>query len=332
MHDAVLAMTAATDDPTHDTQPVLSILIVNWNTRDLLLALLGRLLPAPMPCEVIVVDNLSGDDSVAAARAAFPAAIVLAEPKNGGFAYGVNRGLERANGRWVLLLNTDAEASWTEIERFLAAAERHPEAAVFGPNVTDEHGRPQRTVWQKHLPRHALPEALFLEGALATPQPTTDREVDCVSGCVFLIRRAMLERIGGLDERFWMYYEEEDFCERVRQAGSHVRWLPDATFVHFGGFSANLAAEKTFLAYFESRLLYHAAWHGRLATEWVRLCLLLGHSIRLVGWCGMAVLGRRHRVRQYRKLVGRLLRPGLIGAMCRRPRQVPPVRVLAPVS
>ncbi|MBL8730564.1 MAG: glycosyltransferase family 2 protein [Planctomycetes bacterium] len=324
-------MPATTDEPTRDA-PVLSILIVNWNTRDLLLALLGRLFPTPMPCEVIVVDNQSGDDSVAAARAAFPAAIVLAEPKNGGFAYGVNRGLERANGRWVLLLNTDAEASWTEIERFLAAAETHPDAAVFGPCVVDEHGRPQRTTWKRHLPRHALTEALFLDGLFPERAPTTDTEIDCVSGCVFLIRRSMLERIGGLDERFWMYYEEEDFCERVRQAGSHVRWLPAARFVHYGSFSANLAAEKTFLAYFESRLLYHAAWHGRFWTEWVRACLLVGHSIRLVGWCGMALLGRRHRVRQYRKLVGRLLRPGLIGALCRQPRQVPPVRAMATVS
>jgi GT2 family glycosyltransferase len=281
---------------------------------------------------VIVVDNLSSDDSVAAARAAFPDAIVLAEPVNGGFAYGVNRGLERAHGRWVLLLNTDAEASWTEIERFLAAADQHPEAAVFGPRVVDEHGHAQRTTWRRHLPRHALLEALSLNSLFPERAPVTDSEIDCVSGCVFLIRRSMLERIGGLDERFWMYYEEEDFCERVRQAGSHVRWLPDAKFVHYGSFSANLAAEKTFLAYFESRLLYHAAWHGRFWTEWVRLCLLLGHSLRLAGWCVMAVLGRRHRVQQYRKLVSRLLRPGLIGAMCRKPRQVPPVRALAAVS
>jgi GT2 family glycosyltransferase len=324
-------MSTTTGAPANDT-PVLSIVIVNWNTRDLLLGLLGRLFPAPMPCEVIVVDNLSDDDSVAAARAAFADAIVLAEPKNGGFAYGVNRGLERAHGRWVLLLNTDAEASWTEIERFLAAADRHPDAAVFGPRVVDEHGQPQRTTWRRHLPRHALTEALFLDALFPERAPVADTEIDCVSGCVFLIRRSMLERIGGLDERFWMYYEEEDFCERVREAGSHVRWLPEATFVHFGGVSANLAAEKTFLAYFESRLLYHAMWHGRLQTEWVRACLLVGHSLRLIGWCGLALLGRRHRVRQYRKLVGRLLRPGLIGELCRRPRQVPPVRALAAVS
>jgi len=322
----------ATAAETTTDAPILSIVIVNWNTRDLLLAVLGRLFPAPMPFEVIVVDNQSSDDSVAAARQAFPQAIVLAEPKNGGFAYGVNRGLERARGRWILLLNTDAVAPWTEIERFLAAAEQHPAAAVFGPRVLDEHLQLQRTVWRRHLPRHAILEALFLEAVLPERRPTTDSEVDCVSGCVFLIRSDMVARIGGLDERFWMYYEEADFCERVRHAGSHVRWLPEATFVHTGGVSANMASEKTFLAYFESRLLYHAAWHGRLWTEWVRACLLFGHLVRLLGWTVLAALGRQNRARQYRKLVGKLLRPGLIGELCRRPRQVPPMRALAAVS
>ncbi|MEO6593511.1 MAG: glycosyltransferase family 2 protein, partial [Planctomycetota bacterium] len=255
LHDGRDTMRDVPDAPT----PTLSIVIVNWNTRDLLLTLLSRLLPSPkIPCEVLVVDNLSSDDSVAAARREHPTAIVLPQPENGGFAYGVNRGLERARGRWVLLLNTDAEASWDQLERLLGAAEAVPDGAVFGPRIVDEHGALQRSTWTRHLPRQYLPQALFLGRFVESELPTEATDVDCVSGCVFLIRTSVLAEIGGFDERFFMYYEEADFCERVRRAGHRVRWLPDSSFAHVGGLSANQAAERTFVAFRESCLLYHA--------------------------------------------------------------------------
>jgi N-acetylglucosaminyl-diphospho-decaprenol L-rhamnosyltransferase len=314
--------------PTMSQVPVLSIVIVNWNTRDLLLALLGRLFTSPaIASEVLVVDNLSSDGSVAAVRAAFPQAIVLPQATNGGFAFGVNRGLERARGRWILLLNTDAEATWDALARFVAAAEAEPGAAVFGPRITDEDGRQQVSTWREHLPRHYLPQALFL-GRLfasapkdpATPPSATD--VECVSGCVFLLRADVLPQVGGFDERFFMYYEEADFCARVRAAGHRVRWLPDTSFVHVGGLSAAQSAVRTFVAFRESCLLYHAKWHGRLATEYVRACLVLGTVLRLCGWSVVALTGRRHRVGLYAQALRVLLRPGYVGELCARPRQV----------
>ena len=256
-------------------------------------------------------------------RARFPDAILLSQPRNGGFAYGVNRGLERARGTWILLLNTDAQVSWTNVRAFLAAAEREPDAGVFGPRIVDERGATQRSTWPRHLPRHYLPQALFLDRLATRADPTGPADVDCVSGCVFLFRAAVLADIGGFDERFFMYFEEADFCERAGRAGWRVRWLPDASFVHAGGLSAGQAAEKTFLAFRESCLLYHAAWHGRLLTEWVRLCLLLGTALRLLGWCAAAVLGRRTRCRLYWRALLRLARPGYIGELCRRGREVP---------
>ena len=307
--------------------PVLSIVIVNWNTRDLLLAVLGRLFRAPrLACEVLVIDNQSADDSVAAARAQFPQAIVLPQPKNGGFAYGVNRGLERARGRWILLLNTDAEADPERLDRFIAAAEQLPDVAIFGPRITDEHGTTQRSTWQRHLPRHYLLHALFLGRFADEPLPTAAGDVDCVSGCVFLIRANVLREVGGFDERFFMYYEEADFCERVRRAGHRVRWLPEVAFVHEGGLSAAQSAKRTFVAFRESCLLYHAQWHGRGWTEYVRACLVLGLLLRFVAWCGLALLGRRHRVGLHAAALRVLLRPGYVGELCRRPREVPPLR------
>ena len=263
----------------------ISLVIVNWNTCGLLLALLRRLGDEPpFAAEIIVVDNNSTDDSVASVRREFPDVKVLTQPRNGGFAYGCNRGLEEARGRWIMLLNTDTDATWQQIRSFVDTAQQSPDAAVFGPRIVDEGGEEQHSAWTRHLPRHALPQALFLD-RITRPRPLISAtDVDCVSGCVFLIRTEVLQEVGGFDERFFMYFEEADFCERVRRANHHVRWLPNASFVHTGGASADNAALVTFLAFRESCLLYHAAWHGRLATEWVRACMLLGVTLRL-GLC-----------------------------------------------
>jgi GT2 family glycosyltransferase len=306
--------------------PLLSVVIVNWNTRELLLTLLERLSTSPrLATEILVVDNLSSDDSVTATAKRFPEVVLLPQTTNGGFAFGVNRGLAHARGEWILLFNTDAELDWNELERFVAAATAEPDAAVFGPRIVDEHGAMQVSTWPRHRPRDYLPQALFLDRLWRRAPVTARGDVDCVSGCVFLLRRDVLQLVGGFDERFWMYYEEADFCERVRRAGRRVCWLPDASFVHVGGLSAAQAAERTFLAFRESCLLYHAAWHGRLATEWVRACLVLGHLLRFCMWCVMALLGKGKRVRLYGKALQQLLAPGYVGRLCRRAREVPPV-------
>lgn len=306
--------------------PTLSIVIVNWNTRNLLLKVLGQLFDAPrLATEVVVIDNQSSDDSVEAAQQAFPEARVLPQPKNGGFAYGVNRGLEAATGKWILLFNTDAELDWQQLEGFVNAAEAEGATGIFGPRITDEHGVTQRSTWQRHLPRHYLLNALFLSRFNEAPQRRDKGDVDCVSGCVFLIHRGVLKDVGGFDERFFMYFEEADFCERVRGKGHVVRFLPEVSFLHVGGLSAAQSAKKTFVAFRESTLLYHVQWHGRLWSEYIRLCLALGHVMRLMIWCALFVAGKRGRVSLYAATLAHLLNPLYVGQLARRERQVPPL-------
>lgn len=304
--------------------PTLSIVIVNWNTRDLLLKLLGQLFDAPrLETEVLVIDNDSSDDSVAAAQEAFPATRVLPQGRNGGFAFGVNRGLEAATGKWLMLLNTDAELDWEQLELFVQTAEQTGKTGIFGPRIVDENGATQRSTWQQHLPRHYLPNALFLSRFTESPQRTDPGDVDCVSGCVFLIHRDVLPDTGGFDERFFMYFEEADFCKRARQKGHVVQFLPQASFMHVGGLSAEQSAKKTFVAFRESTLLYHVQWHGRLLSEYIRLCLVLGHLIRLAIWSVLFVTGKRVRVGLYAAALAKLLDPFYVGALSKRPRQVP---------
>ncbi|MBK8095782.1 MAG: glycosyltransferase family 2 protein [Planctomycetes bacterium] len=321
--------------------PELSIVIVNWNTRELLLALLGQLFTsaAGAGVEVIVVDNDSADGSVAAAQQAFPRAIVLPQQKNGGFAYGVNRGIEAASGAWILLLNTDTEVTWPALDAFVATARRHPKAAICGPRIVNDDGSLQRSVWRRHLPRDYLPFVARFRAAareILGAQP-----VDNVNGSVFLIRRTALQQLGALDERFFMYFEEADLCERARRAGMEVMYLPEQTFVHAGGLSSKGSAKlRTYLAFKESCLLYHAQWHGRAWTEFIRFWLWAGLWPRLFAALLLTAIGRGPKPGVFWAGLKLLSRPGLVGELCRRPRQVlavgagpsvpPPVTAMAP--
>lgn len=305
----------------------LSIVIVNWNTKELLLQLLPQLRPpvaARYHIEVIVVDNASGDGSGDAVREHHPEVQLLPQTQNGGFAFGVNRGAAAARGRYAMLLNSDTDVQWAAIERFLADADAQPDGMVFGPRVTDENGNVQLTAWMAARPIDYWFGAVIPNFNRPAPGPIDqDHEVDCVSGCAFLIRRDALERLGGLDERFFMYFEEADYCQRVRQVGGAVWFLPGATFVHHGGLSANKAKKRTFLALQESCLLYHVVWHGRWATECVRLALLCGFALRLCCALLLRLVGRGQRLGLFWAAVMLLSRPGLVAALARRPRLVP---------
>lgn len=306
--------------------PDVSVVVVNWNTRALLLALLARLQPPPaatLQLEVLVVDNASSDDSVEQCRRHFPRVALLPQPRNGGFAYGVNRGIERARGRYVLLLNTDVDLQWSALQAFVAEADTLPDGGIFGPRITDEHGATQASTWKAAQPLDHWLDA-FGGNRLRwrPPQPQRAR-VDCVSGCVFLIRSALLQQVGGLDERFFMYFEEADLCARARAAGFGVHYLPAHAFVHHGGLSARQAAKRTFVAFRESCLLYHVAWHGRLRSEGVRIAMLLGCLVRLGFWLPFALVRRRNSAALYAAACRFLLRPGLVGELVRRSRRVP---------
>lgn len=317
---STLSLPAKTQPPPSRIR--VSIVIVNWNTRDLLLALLGSLMPGGSPAvatEIIVVDNNSTDGSADAVWRAFPMAILVKDEDNFGFAHGVNRGLANASGDWILLLNTDAEADPTTIAALVAEADHYPDDSVFGPRIIDQDGNPQRSTWPRHRPWSAALHAL-VPGKLLDPgrSPQQSAAVDCVSGCVFLVRRSAFVELGGFDERYFLYFEEADFCERARRQGHGVRYLPGTSFVHRGGLSAAQAASRTFLAFRESMLLYHAGFYGRVAAEWVRAWLLLGSLIRLP-----LCLARPHRIALHVAALRWLARPMLVRDLAARPRQAP---------
>ena len=226
----------------------LSIVIVSFNTRDVTRQCLEhvRKHAAAVRHEVLVVDNASGDGSADMVAAEFPAAHLIRSDKNRGFAGGNNPAMKIARGRYILLLNSDAFLSEGALEKTLQYMDDHPDTGVLGCKLTDPDGTMQASA--RMLPG-PLNKILHITG-LAARFPgskffgrvdytwwdhSEPRTVGWVVGAYFLIRRETMEDIGVLDEQYFLYFEEIDYCLTARRAGWEVVFYPHAEIVHIGG-------------------------------------------------------------------------------------------------
>ncbi len=289
------------------TRPELSIVIVNWNTRDLLRDCL-RSLPAatgPRSCEVIVVDNASGDGSPEMVAAEFPAVTLLPAGGNLGFARANNLALPRARGAHLLLLNPDTVCPPGSVDRLLACAEAHPGHGGYGPLLTDADGRPtitcgnfpaRRLHWLRPLATLPLGRR-WRRWAQFTHVPSSDepaQRVDYVAGACLLVPRAAYEAVGPLDDRFFLYFEETDWCLRAWRQDRPILLCPDAAVVHLEGRAAELVSRFSLQQFQASYRRFVAKHHGpaavpgfRLAIAWEKSLLALRHALQ--PW------SRRHR-------------------------------------
>jgi GT2 family glycosyltransferase len=304
----------------------LSVVIVSWNTRELTLEALASFLPARDPqLEVIVVDNASSDGSADAIEASFPEVHVIRNDRNTGFAGGVNLGLRAARHRLILLLNPDTRVIGDVLARLVEYADAHPEAGILGPRILDENGALQASKFRFPSLLNQLLAATYLyqlfprsrffnrERMGGSTRHEAER-VDAVSGCAFLVRRELLDRVGMLDEAFFMYSEEVDLCYRAAQAGFEVHYAPVGEIVHLGGASSRLTSLRSFLDYRRSLLRFFWKHHGPAATQATRVLLLLFLVVRLPFWSIRARTGpdRPEAAAQaalYRAGVRFLLRP-----------------------
>lgn len=238
--------------------PELSILMVNWNTRDMTLACLRSVFAETRDTsfELILVDNGSADGSADAIAAEFPQVKLLRENINHGFAKANNIAAQVARGRYLLLLNTDTVVLDGAIDKLVAFARANPGARLWGGRTLWEDGTLNPTsVWKRITPWSAFSFAFGLRGALSrfeffNPegmghwQRDTVREVDIVAGCFLLMERSFWNELGGFDARFFMYGEEADLCARARAAGAKPLMTPAATIIHYGGKSAASHSSK----------------------------------------------------------------------------------------
>ncbi|MCI2401156.1 glycosyltransferase family 2 protein [Aliiroseovarius subalbicans] len=240
------------------TLPKVSILVVSYNTREMTLDCLRSLKgQTTVSHEVIVVDNVSSDGSPEAIAAEFPEMRLMAEQKNHGFAKGNNIAAEHARGDYILLLNPDTVVLERAIDRLVDFANSRPEARIWGGRTLfGDHSLNPGSCWGRMGLWAIFCRSTGLTGIFANSErfnPETyggwdrssERQVDIVSGCFFLIRRADWEALGGFDETFFMYGEEADLCLRaIRDLRAAPRVTPDAEIIHFGGASEKVRADK----------------------------------------------------------------------------------------
>jgi GT2 family glycosyltransferase len=281
-----------------DSGPVeVSILLVNWNTRDMTLECLASIYrqTTRVSFEVIVVDNGSTDGSAPAIAAAFPQVTLLAEDVNHGFAAATNMQARLARGEKLLLLNTDTVVLDHAIDALAEFARENPKARIWGGRTLFGDGSLNRTsCWRKMSPWSVLVAALGLTAlapgsALFNPRGypgwarDSERRVDIVTGCLLMVDRQMWNSLDGFDPRFFMYGEDADLCLRACALGAAPMITPAATIIHYGGGSSVRRAAK--LVRLLSAELALIGLHFPKGTRGIsRLCYTAGVALRAGGY------------------------------------------------
>lgn len=275
----------------------LSIIIVNWNTRDLLERCLRDVYQNSrnLDFEVIVVDNASTDDSLTMLACNFPQVKVIKNPNNAGFSAANNRGIQVAQGRYYLLLNTDAFVHPGTLESMVKFMDERPEAGVAGCRLYYADGSPQRSCTSFPTLRTELFQVLWLDRLfprsrlfghywLSYWDYNSVHEVDSVIGACMMLRRDAVDKVGLLDEGYFMYSEEVDLCYRMKQAGWKVLYTPQATATHiWGGTSKRIQEKTTFLRLYESRMRFFRKHYGRKTAFLYKIILFGGSFTRVIG-------------------------------------------------
>ncbi|MDQ1697304.1 MAG: hypothetical protein QOJ03_2657 [Frankiaceae bacterium] len=276
--------------------------VVTWNTADLTVSALRRLLDTDQGCElrVLVHDNASSDGTPDAVRTQVPEADVEVCPDNLGFAAGVNRLLARSHADWFLALNSDAWPAPGAIGAMVAAAERHPRAAAIAPRLERPDGTLEHSTHPFPSVGIALASGVGVRGAWAERHALygawahdRERAVDWAVGAALLMRRSAIEEIGGLDESFFMYVEDLEWGHRAWQRGWEIWFTPEALVVHVGNASGQrrYGASRT-ATWLANTYLFYRRHHGRLSTAAYRAANAFGALVATA-----KALGRRDRGR-----------------------------------
>ncbi len=249
----------------------LSIVIVNYNTEKLLRSCLESVYGGAngTPLDIWVVDNNSRDNSVAMLKSMFPMVKVIQNPSNVGFSRANNLVISQSRSDYILLLNPDTLIIGDAIEQVVKFMKEHPEVGIAGCKVLNRDGTLQLAC-RRSIP---TPEVAFyrLTGLsrlfprsrvmakynMTYESPDLTHEVDAVSGAFLMIRRQVVEEIGLLDERFFMYGEELDWCLRTKRAGWSVMYYPEAQIVHYKGESTKYNSRKAALEFYRAMYLFH---------------------------------------------------------------------------
>ncbi|HIK38796.1 MAG TPA: glycosyltransferase family 2 protein, partial [Geminocystis sp. M7585_C2015_104] len=282
----------------------LGVVIINYRTPQLTVDCLQSLageIPQLPPTMVAVVDNNSGDDSMAIIQKAIqennwqPWIVLIPSSVNGGFSYGNNLGIKAIHAENYLLLNSDTIVRPGAIKILLSALTEYPQAGIIGPRLEELDGTPQISCFRYRNPLGELINAAqtgIITKTLSrynVPLPVTDNPtfVQWVSFACVLVRRQVIEQIGLMDEGYFMYFEDVDYCRRAKEAGWGVLYYPHARVAHLRGRSSSvkedIAAKRRLPPYYyASRSRYFAKFYGVFGLWWANLLWLAGRSVSLL--------------------------------------------------
>lgn len=274
--------------------PELSILIVSFNSAADLPTCLQALPRGArrVSYEVLLIDNASGDGTPDLVRENFPDVRVIANRENRGFARAANQGFREATGRHLLLLNPDTVVGDESLDRCVAFLDTHRDVGIVGPRVNNPDGTLQRACRRslptptvslfrlgglgRLFPRHPAARAYNLEDS----DPARTMDVDAVSGSFLMVRREALEATGGMDERYFLYGEDLDFCVSVMRAGYRVVYYPEAVVVHEKGTSSRQARLLANREFHRSMALFHRKHFAARTPAWLNTLILSAIAVR----------------------------------------------------
>ena len=300
----------------------LSIVILCWNDRQVILDCLGSIYETTRSTEfeVIVCDNASTDDSPAAIRARYPEAEVIENSSNLRFAKGNNVGIRRCRGKYILILNPDTLIHPGTLDGIVALAESQPEIAAFGCRVLNADGsyqesaRPFASVrgeWISAFYARWLGRCseFFKSDTYAGWKGNSERLVDWVMGCFMLIRADLLKQLNGFDEQFFYYYEDMDLCRRIWQSGNKILFSPKFTITHLKGHSTSQRLPPIGFALDSqiTRYRYYYKYEGREGVMRARQVAIARGALRILGYgLSQAIRpaeSKRRRVESFRLLL-----------------------------
>lgn len=293
--------------------PKLSIIIISFNTKDLTIACLNSVKKyVAVPHEVIVVDNASHDGSVEALKKRSDVTLIV-NTKNTGFAAANNQGMKKAKGAYILLLNSDTLLTQDAVSPVIAYMESHEKVGIATCMLKNRDGSIQpsggkfpsviRTVLWLLL----LDDIPFINQLVGSfhPKPeyfSSSHEQDWVTGAFFLLRRDVVKSIGKMDEHYFMYSEEMDYCYRAKKKGWKVYFLSSHSIIHYGGASSN--KEYAILSELKGIRTFYKKHYGALAQAILTGSMFLGMIERTLLFF---VLGRRSDAKIYAKALSQVL-------------------------
>lgn len=302
----------------------LSIIIVSWNVRNLLRDCLnavdaGR---GTLQLEVIVVDGASSDGSPQMVADEFPWVRLIACRENVGFPRGNNLGLAQAVGRHVLLLNPDTVVLDDALSRMVAYLDTHGDVGGVGGQLLNPDGSVQSSrrrfptlataVFESTWFESYAPKRLLRDYYAQDLPDDASADVDWVVGACLMVPRRVVGVVGPLDEDYFMYSEELDWCRRIRNMGFRVVYLPEARIIHHVGKSSEQAVTARHINFQRAKLRYFRKFNGRLAASVLRVILLLNYVAQIVFEGAKGVLGHKRPLRWQRmRAYWTVLRSGL---------------------